>query len=299
MDIEHRIQNMRLSLTALAMGDAFGERFFGPSSTVLALIEERALPSKDVWKWTDDTAMAISIVDVLTEFQTIDQEALANLFATRYVADRLRGYGGGAHRLLEAMALGAPWRAESKGLFGGSGSFGNGGAMRAAPIGAYFCDDYERVAHEARKSAEITHANINGIEGAVAVAIAAAEALKPSPDLIGAALEFLPPCQTRENVEHARNLTLEASVSTAVNALGNGAEVSAQDTVGFTLWCAQRHIDDFEEAMWTTVSGLGDRDTTCAIVGGILGARVGHRQTGGIPESYLSRLEPLDVFIDE
>jgi len=140
--LEDRIQNMGLSLTALAMGDAFGERFFGHPSTVLMLIEERALPSQPVWKWTDDTAMAISIVDVLAEFQTIDQDALATLFAQRYVADRLRGYGGGAHCLLEAIALGSPWRVESEGLFGGSGSYGNGGAMRAAPIGAYFCDDY-------------------------------------------------------------------------------------------------------------------------------------------------------------
>ncbi len=296
MKLEDRIQNMGLSLTALAMGDAFGERFFGHPSTVLMLIEERALPSQPVWKWTDDTAMAISIVDVLAEFQTIDQDALATLFAQRYVADRLRGYGGGAHRLLEAIALGSPWRVESEGLFGGSGSYGNGGAMRAAPIGAYFCDDYERVAQEARKSAEITHSNVNGIEGAVAIAIAAAEALKPEPDLIGRALEFLKPCEARENVEDARNVPLDASVTTAVNRLGNGGEVSAQDTVGFTLWCAQRHIDDFEEAMWTTVAGLGDRDTTCAIVGGILGARLSGRPIGGIPEAWLSRLEPLDAF---
>ncbi len=30
MQLEDRVQNMGLSLTALAMGDAFGERFFGP-----------------------------------------------------------------------------------------------------------------------------------------------------------------------------------------------------------------------------------------------------------------------------
>lgn len=27
---------------------------------------------------------------------------------------------------------------------------------------------------------------------------------------------------------------------------------------------------DYEAALWLTVSGLGDRDTTCAIVGGIV-----------------------------
>ena len=34
--------------------------------------------------------------------------------------------------------------------------------------------------------------------------------------------------------------------------------------------CAARHADDFETAIWSTLRGLGDRDTTCAIVGGIV-----------------------------
>ena len=36
-----------------------------------------------------------------------------------------------------------------------------------------------------------------------------------------------------------------------------------------------------EEALWRTVSGLGDRDTTCAIVGGILALGVGEKGTTG------------------
>ncbi len=42
--------------------------------------------------------------------------------------------------------------------------------------------------------------------------------------------------------------------------------------------------------MWTTVSGLGDRDTTCAIVGGIVAL---HDQAV-IPEEWLQAREPLD-----
>jgi ADP-ribosylglycohydrolase len=50
--------------------------------------------------------------------------------------------------------------------------------------------------------------------------------------------------------------------------MGNG--VTSQDTVPLALWRAARHLGNFEEALWATVSGPGDRDTTCAIVGGIL-----------------------------
>jgi ADP-ribosylglycohydrolase len=66
--------------------------------------------------------------------------------------------------------------------------------------------------------------------------------------------------------------------------------VCAHDTVPFALWCAARHLDDFAAALWTTVSGLGDRDTTCAIVGGIVALAVGE---AGIPAEFLAAREPL------
>ena len=42
--------------------------------------------------------------------------------------------------------------------------------------------------------------------------------------------------------------------------------------------------------MWTTASALGDVDTTCAIVGGIVALAVGSE---GIPAEWLARREPL------
>jgi len=46
--------------------------------------------------------------------------------------------------------------------------------------------------------------------------------------------------------------------------------------------------------MWTTVSGLGDRDTTCAIVGGIVASAVGH---DAIPADWLAAREQLAIDI--
>lgn len=90
----------------------------------------------------------------------------------------------------------------------------------------------------------------------------------------------------------ALRLARGASVALAVSALGNGSRVSAPDTVPFALWCAAHHLGDFEEAMWRTVSGLGDRDTTCAIVGGIVAFSVGER---GLPPSWRAAREPLEA----
>lgn len=74
--------------------------------------------------------------------------------------------------------------------------------------------------------------------------------------------------------------------------LGNGSQVISEDTVPFCVWCAARHLDDYEEAMWQTVSALGDRDTTCAIVGGIVVLAVG---IDGIPDEWRRSRESLDV----
>lgn len=52
--------------------------------------------------------------------------------------------------------------------------------------------------------------------------------------------------------------------------LGTGLDVAAHDTVAFCLWVAARHLDSYEEAIWTATSQDGDRDTLGAIVGSIV-----------------------------
>lgn len=79
-------------------------------------------------------------------------------------------------------------------------------------------------------------------------------------------------------------------MQSAATLLGNGTHISAQGTVPFALWCAGQHLDNYEEALWLTVSGLGDRDTTCAIAGGIVVISTG---VEGIPTTWLQAREPL------
>ena len=88
----------------------------------------------------------------------------------------------------------------------------------------------------------------------------------------------------RQSLEYGDDMTGEE----VADILGSGHEISAQDTVPFVLWCAAQHLDHFEEALWLTVSGLGDRDTTCAMVGGIVAGA-----PGGIPADWLAAREPL------
>ena len=78
-------------------------------------------------------------------------------------------------QMREIMA-GAKWRDMAANAFGGQGSMGNGSAMRVATLGAYFADDLERCAEEAKASSLVTHTHPEGIAGAIAVAVAAAMA---------------------------------------------------------------------------------------------------------------------------
>jgi ADP-ribosylglycohydrolase len=84
--------------------------------------------------------------------------------------------------------------------------------------------------------------------------------------------ERLQDTYTRDCLAKAAALPADTTVEAAVEAVGSGQRVCAHDTVPFAVWCALRTPEHYENALWLTVSGLGDRDTTCAMVGGILGA---------------------------
>ena len=100
------IKQALLSLEGLSVGDGFGEKSFWLGKKAIA---RRELPP-GTWRWTDDTQMALSIVETLREFDHIDQDALAESFANRYTQQPQRGYGGGAMRHLQRVAKGEDWR---------------------------------------------------------------------------------------------------------------------------------------------------------------------------------------------
>jgi ADP-ribosylglycohydrolase len=297
-DHDERMQRALLSLDGLSIGDGFGETFFTSSEIIEGRLERRE-PPPPPWSVTDDTMMALSILRCLKRYGHIEQDALATAFAQEYAGDSQRGYGGMAQRILRSIGEGISWKTASRRAFGGQGSCGNGGAMRSAPIGAYFADDYDRVVFEAKLSAEVTHAHPDGQTGAAAVALAAAWVVRQGkgiseagPALIEFVLEHIPQTETYHGLKKALEIPLELSPQTAASLLGNGTQVIASDTVPFCLWCAARHAGNYADALWATVSGLGDRDTTCAIVGGIVALRVGRES---IPLEWLSSREALNV----
>lgn len=290
-----RLERALTSLEGLSVGDAFGERFLWSRELASTLIAQRALPAPP-WPYTDDTEMALALVQVLEEHRRVDRDALAQLFAARFRRNPHRGYGGTAHFILREIGEGRPWREAASKAFNGQGSMGNGAAMRVAPLGAYFADDVGLAVLEARASAEVTHQHPEGQAGAIALAVAAvwacrqAEAQEPPHRLFDFVLDHTPLGATRQGLERARRLSLESAPTLAARELGSGLRVLSEDTVPFAVWCAARHLGDYEQALWSTVSGLGDCDTTCAMVGGLVALITGQ---ASIPPAWVQAREPL------
>jgi ADP-ribosylglycohydrolase len=302
-----RISRALAGLRGLAVGDALGSQFFVPSN--LPSLRRRELPPGP-WLWTDDTEMAASVVAVLAAHGQIDQDALAASFAEHHDFDR--GYGPAVNRMLRLIRQeGCDWRELAASLFDGQGSWGNGGAMRVAPLGAWFADDPERAADEAERSAEVTHRHPEAIAGtravAAAAALVAADAASRRPGkaneaggrrvderaaetpvqqpgtgkptapltaegLLSRVLELVPHGAVHAGLRRAADLLEYADTGTVAAVLGCGRRTSSQDTVPFTIWAAARNLGDYRAAIWATAGAGGDVDTTCAIVGGIVAA---------------------------
>jgi ADP-ribosylglycohydrolase len=296
IDHDVRMQRALLSLEGAAIGDAVGEMLAYRHYQAAEIIE-KGLPAGP-WIRTDDSEMAISIVEVLKLYGYVHQDALARRFAWRYEREPDRGYGKMTRIQLNEIIRGGDWRQGAANAFGGQGSMGNGGAMRVAPLGGYFADDFKQVVEQAAASASVTHTHPEGIAGTIAVAVAAASVCQSRNEsrsqrikqLFDAVLEFTPESKVRRGILIASQTAAEVEIQAAAKTLGNGSQVTAPDTVPFALWSAANNLDDYVKAITRTIMADGDCDTNAAIVGGIVALSVGRES---IPAEWRQQKEPL------
>ncbi|MGV9558127.1 ADP-ribosylglycohydrolase family protein [Streptomyces sp. NPDC003522] len=290
---EERLGRALAALRGLAVGDALGSQFFVPAN--YPLLKHRELPPGP-WQWTDDTEMACSVVAVLAAHRRVDQDALARSFAVHHDFDR--GYGPAVNRLLRLVREGGDWRELAAALFNGQGSWGNGAAMRIAPLGAWYAGDPEQATHQAEISAYPTHQHREAVVGAMAVAAAAALAGAPggppgADALLEGVIGLIPRSAVTAGLRRARDMLDYDDAGTVAAVLGCGRRTTAHDTVPFALWSAARSLGDYEEAFWTTAQVGGDVDTTCAIVGGVIASG----RAGAPPAAWTEQVEALPDWV--
>ena len=274
-------------LFGLAVGDAPGAKFEAQSADAIRARFPTAefliaYPQEEIW-YTDDTQMAIGITEALIERGEIVEAVLCRAFVANYVPSR--GYGRGARAVLDAMEDGGDYRQVAEQHFPG-GSFGNGAAMRVAPVGLAFRDDRRRLWEQARLSALPTHRHPLGIEGRSCwpgrspFARAWNNSIAPASS---------PVCSSAcESEEYRAKIEAALRVRSAADLAALGNRIEARHSVPTAIASFALTPESFEAAVCNVIFLGGDTDTLAAMAGALSGAYLG---TSRLPGRLISLLE--------
>ncbi len=281
-DLEARLEGL---LLGTALGDALGLPCEGLSAPVIA----RRFGELDRFRMcghtgfvSDDTEQTALVAECLSHHPD-DPEACATAFRRRLVWWFWRlPFGVGLATVRASLKA-------TVGLQSGVGSAGNGAAMRAPVIGAFFRDDPERRQAFGRRLASVTHLDPRAVDAALFVSEFAA---------LCATSDVLDVFAARGLIREVANSELREALSRAADLAGRGAvfEDAAEDlgtsgyalhSVPFALYCLLRYGDEPMEAIRAAIRVGGDTDSNAAIVGGWVGALHG---TAGLDPSIIARI---------
>jgi ADP-ribosyl-[dinitrogen reductase] hydrolase len=177
-------------------------------------------------------------------------------------------------------------------------SAGNGPAMKTALIGVCYGHNQNQLKQLVKATTRMTHTDPKAEYGALAVALAAHlasvnQCVSPQAyfDQLTALLNKTPSAQLLLKLIKKTIESVQYGQSTAdfANSLGlkKGITGYIYHTVPIVIHSWLSNQRNYERAVLEIIHCGGDTDTTAAIVGGIIGARVGKQ---GIPQAWLNDL---------
>lgn len=296
------------------IGDCFGAPFEGDVMTSGGKVVLQKYFDKlegvnfkgPIKQYTDDTAMTKCVIKSLIDKPAVDFKFMARLFVKEYFSDPRRGYGKNVVDVfskLKANKFEDIYRPAEE-QFAGMGSFGNGGAMRVAPLALYFHDNHRAMIRAVSDATRITHTHKNAINGAILQSMAVQQCLKLDPsekidtqkfvnNLIekmriievddgGVDMDFLAPY--KEKLGDVQKLLDSANDDTdeIVRILGN--DIFALHSVPTAIFCflrAQLPIprittdNKLRRSIQYAISLGGDTDTIANMAGSMAGAFLG------------------------
>ncbi len=253
-------------------------------------------PPWQVGRFTDDTQMMLCVAEWLLEDDSHSPEILLSRFARAY--EPWRRYGTGTEAIFRAYSQHPrAWRELSTVMFS-AGSYGNGSAMRVAPVGLAYANDLRALISLAMESSRTTHSHSNAYQACVLQSLAVAIATKTSafsPDM------FLSPL--RAGLAHFADLLqdttrfacaldiveqgLRAGLPCIEMASMLGTGVAAYESVPMALYCFLRHPESYERVIHEAIFIGGDTDTIASMAGAISGAFLGRQ---AIPAQWLGAI---------
>lgn len=175
-------------------------------------------------------------------------------------------------------------------------SFGNGAAMRIAPVG-WVCDTLEETIELSKFTTEVTHNHPEGIKGAeaIAVSIFLARTGSTKEEIKKKMIEYYP------ELEH---MTIESLVSSGYGRDDAGKFVTCQGSVPQSI-CAFLESNSVEDAAIKAISLNGDTDTqacmACAIAEAYFGMTPNEEQKAlsFLPKELLTIYYSFDLIKKE
>lgn len=324
------LSRFRGALVSGVLGDCIGGEFEGAEEVPMESVLEHLYGLDEdtrgngILEYSDDTAMARCVAQSLLTRTGFDEQDMARRFAKEYSASPGRGYGSGVIQVLKKLSC--PRLSDvfqpARDQFNGRGSFGNGGAMRAAPFALAFPEKAD-VQRSARLGAMLTHSCSLGYNGAILQALAVHFSLHGA---LETPQQFISNLITEmegvEDTEAARNdarILKEAdkpfcerlhrvkelmdrskvSIEEVIAELGNG--IAALHSVPTAIFCVLHCLKPVE-CLPQTYNGLertiayslalgGDTDTIACMAGAIAGAHYGIES---IPETWMRCCEGVE-----
>lgn len=281
-------------LLGAAIGDALGVPFETKLSNdplLLSWDQKTFLGSEHhglkPGQYSDDTQFSLAIAQSLIDNNGFNPDDLSQRYVELFSSKTIRGYGKTTLMAIQALQSGKHWSAS-----GVPGSYGNGTAMRAAPLGVYFRNDLKSLVAICKIDSAITHASEEAEAGSIAIAVAAYYAVNQDMDnLLDKIVEHLPNSKVKSSIFSLSSI-LNAPIAPqqVLQILGTKADV--RETVPSALYCFLK-FNNYYDAVLTAIKAGKDTDTTGAIVGALFGAKLGMK---AIDRSFYS-VEDFDRLV--
>ena len=294
-DVSMRHARFTGCLLGCACGDVLGAAVeMQPRSAILGqnngLLRDFLVTDRGFGCYSDDTEMTLALARSILRMKTVDAADCSQAYAEAFTPGR--GYGRSAIKVLTALRQGADWRRTGTMLFA-AGSFGNGAAMRIAPVGLLFGHlAAAQLTGVVKAAVWMTHSHPEALAAAVlqarAVGLLLAADRPPDPcTCVDHLASYLPESILNEKLRLLRDL-LQQRASAEDVAASFGCGVRSADSWPAALWAAMRFIDDPEEAIIQAVNLGGDTDTIGAMTGALVGALHGRQW---LPPRWFGNLE--------